>query len=198
TGLDQVEGVVTRATSADENSRLRSAEQLNFLLQEAERRFGALGTESEREALRYVPEFLKRSIEEAQNKPMTAEEILKLENQQLTNEKLRREISGEGKEYKENQYKASTFAGRVQQAEDVFDQRESYSLGLGALELATLRRLPEIAKPEEFKLYEQAERNFINAVLRRESGAAIADSEFENARMQYFPQPGDGPEVIEQ
>lgn len=45
---------------------------------------------------------------------------------------------------------------------------------------------------------EQSQRDFINAVLRRESGAAIADSEFSNARQQYFPQPGDSPEVIAQ
>lgn len=45
---------------------------------------------------------------------------------------------------------------------------------------------------------EQAQRDFINAVLRRESGAVINDSEFDNARKQYFPQPGDSPEVIQQ
>ena len=45
---------------------------------------------------------------------------------------------------------------------------------------------------------EQSQRDFINAVLRRESGAAIADSEFDNARKQYFPQPGDTQEVIDQ
>lgn len=45
---------------------------------------------------------------------------------------------------------------------------------------------------------EQAERDFINATLRRESGAVISESEFDNARRQYFPQPGDGPEVIMQ
>lgn len=45
---------------------------------------------------------------------------------------------------------------------------------------------------------EQAQRNFVNAVLRQESGAAIGASEFENARKQYFPQPGDTPEVIAQ
>lgn len=45
---------------------------------------------------------------------------------------------------------------------------------------------------------EQAQRDFINAVLRQESGAAIGDSEFDNARKQYFPQPGDGPDVIAQ
>jgi hypothetical protein len=44
----------------------------------------------------------------------------------------------------------------------------------------------------------QAQRNFVNAILRKESGAAISQSEFNNAEKQYFPQPGDGPEVIAQ
>ena len=45
---------------------------------------------------------------------------------------------------------------------------------------------------------EQAQRNFLNAVLRQESGAAINPSEFDNGKKQYFPQPGDEPGVIEQ
>lgn len=45
---------------------------------------------------------------------------------------------------------------------------------------------------------EQAQRDFVNAVLRQESGAAIAESEFQNAKRQYFPQPGDSKGVIEQ
>lgn len=50
----------------------------------------------------------------------------------------------------------------------------------------------------ERKMAEQAKRDFINAILRRESGAAIAESEFLNADRQYFPQPGDSLQVIEQ
>lgn len=50
----------------------------------------------------------------------------------------------------------------------------------------------------EFQQYDQAQRDFINAQLRKESGAAIGESEFENARRQYFPQPGDSPQVIKQ
>jgi len=45
---------------------------------------------------------------------------------------------------------------------------------------------------------EQAQRDFVNAVLRQESGAVINKEEFDNARKQYFPQPGDGKDVIEQ
>ena len=46
------------------------------------------------------------------------------------------------------------------------------------------------------QLAEQAQRNFINATLRQESGAAIGKDEFDNARKQYFPQPGDSKAVI--
>lgn len=50
----------------------------------------------------------------------------------------------------------------------------------------------------EYQSAEQAQRDFVNAILRRESGAVISPSEFENAKKQYFPQPGDGPDVIRQ
>lgn len=50
----------------------------------------------------------------------------------------------------------------------------------------------------ESKLQEQAELNFLSAVLRRESGASISPSEREKGALQYFPRVGDTPEVIEQ
>ena len=42
---------------------------------------------------------------------------------------------------------------------------------------------------------DQAKRDFLNAVLRRESGAAIGPNEFENGDKQYFPQVGDSEKV---
>jgi hypothetical protein len=51
---------------------------------------------------------------------------------------------------------------------------------------------------KDYQQITQAQRDFINAVLRRESGAAISPSEFENAAMQYFPQPGDHPDTVKQ
>ena len=50
----------------------------------------------------------------------------------------------------------------------------------------------------EYRQYDQARRNFVNAVLRRESGAVITDAEFENANIQYFPVFGDGEAEIAQ
>jgi hypothetical protein len=51
--------------------------------------------------------------------------------------------------------------------------------------------------PDQQK-FNQAKADFINAQLRRESGAAIGKDEYKNADTQYFPQPGDGPDVIAQ
>jgi hypothetical protein len=50
----------------------------------------------------------------------------------------------------------------------------------------------------EFKQADQAKRDFINAIMRRESGAVISDSEFANANKQYLPVPGDPPELLQQ
>lgn len=51
--------------------------------------------------------------------------------------------------------------------------------------------------PEGQEFY-SASRNFIAAVLRKESGAAISDGEYINGLKQYFPQIGDTATVIEQ
>lgn len=58
--------------------------------------------------------------------------------------------------------------------------------------------LPNFLKSSDRQSYEQAQKNFVNAVLRQESGASIAPAEFASAQQQYFPQPGDKPEVVSQ
>jgi hypothetical protein len=45
---------------------------------------------------------------------------------------------------------------------------------------------------------DQARRNFVTAILRKESGAAISPSEFDNEARKYFPQPGDSNLVVKQ
>lgn len=44
----------------------------------------------------------------------------------------------------------------------------------------------------------QAEESFVEAVMRKDSGAAIQPYEMQAGRVRFFPQPGDGPEVIAQ
>jgi hypothetical protein len=48
------------------------------------------------------------------------------------------------------------------------------------------------------KSLDQAILAFTNSKLRQESGATIGDSEFQKADKEYFPQPGDPQEIIDQ
>jgi hypothetical protein len=57
---------------------------------------------------------------------------------------------------------------------------------------------PELLKSEDRKSYETAKQNWISAVLRKESGAAISDEEYARAESDYFPKLGDPKSVIEQ
>ncbi len=56
--------------------------------------------------------------------------------------------------------------------------------------------LPTAMQNGKFQTLDQSKRQFVNAILRRESGAAISASENDNYTRQYFPVPGDKPEVI--
>ncbi len=67
--------------------------------------------------------------------------------------------------------------------------------------MAAVRKIPGVytfAATQEDRAYEAAKRKFIGAVLRKQSGAAISDQEFKREEEKYFPQAGDGPEVMAQ
>lgn len=90
------------------------------------------------------------------------------------------------------------YAGRIKQANEVFDSMEEYLNDMPIVGTAMSKIVPNWAKDGKFQAYDQAKRNFLNAVLRRESGAVISPSEFVSGDQQYFPQPGDKPEVLSQ
>lgn len=114
----------------------------------------------------------------------------------------------------EGQAKALMFGSRMQVADEVLGELdkagerqpgrikqavETVPLVGGALGMGVNALPPALGGPNDMQQQvEQAQRDFINAVLRRESGAAIADSEFRNAQRQYFAQPGDSPAVRRQ
>lgn len=97
-----------------------------------------------------------------------------------------------------DQYKAAGFAHRVAQSMEEMEalQKEGYNRASRGASLAAL--VPDSLASENTKRQDQAERNFVNAVLRRESGAAISKGEFTSAEQQYFPRSGDTPEVLAQ
>jgi hypothetical protein len=103
------------------------------------------------------------------------------------------------KEPSQWQYQASVFAERLDEAERNFRQLEKEGFDRTSKANAIWETIkPESLESEQWRRQSQAERNFVNAVLRRESGAAISSSEFDSAERQYFPRAGDTKKVIDQ
>lgn len=108
----------------------------------------------------------------------------------------------------EFQGKAALYGTRAAQSHRILEELEdTISLeGLATKQAAS--RIPIIGGiagaagnamlSKEQQKVEQAQRDFVNAVLRQESGAVIADTEFANAIKQYFPAPGDSKAVRDQ
>jgi len=99
---------------------------------------------------------------------------------------------------KESESASTIYSGRMQQAQNILDLVEREGTDFYQRIAQNIPLVGNYLTTEEYKSYDQAKRNFINAVLRKESGAAIAESEFENADAQYFPRPGDTPAIIAQ
>lgn len=91
----------------------------------------------------------------------------------------------------------ATFANRVSEANGILNSVEIGKKGNGLTNfIFTSRKAESVFKATEYKQYDQARDNFITAVLRKESGAAIGKDEYETADRQYFAQVGDTQEVI--
>jgi hypothetical protein len=103
-----------------------------------------------------------------------------------------------GKAPTADQFKAATFGQRAADANAQLFELMQGGYDPTSESAAAQRFLPNAVVGENAKLSDQAERNFINSVLRRESGAAISKSEFSSAEKQYFPRLGDTPEVLAQ
>lgn len=110
-------------------------------------------------------------------------------------------LQGFQKPLNDVQSKALLFGTRMQESDKVINdlnrQGKSFSTP-GANAGFGIGGIVNMVNSESAQMLDQAKRDFINATLRRESGAAIAESEFTNAEKQYFPQIGDSPKVIEQ
>lgn len=96
---------------------------------------------------------------------------------------------------KQSQIISGGYAARMENAENTLK-----SIGFDPTSQSTglLGWVPEMAKSGGRKQYEQIKRDFITAVLRQESGAAISPQEYTSEEAKYFPQSGDTPEVVAQ
>lgn len=103
-----------------------------------------------------------------------------------------------GKPLTQAERESRGFLRRLEESTGIFDSTAAGIASLSPARYAIEQSLPSGIKSDVIQRQEQAERNFITAVLREESGASINPAEFDLARKQYFPQPGDSAAVLEQ
>lgn len=127
---------------------------------------------------------------------------------QVVTDQSGKPLAGKQVALTESQGNAALFGARAMEAEKVInDIGSDYNVsGLGAKKSA--ENIPLIGGiagaagnlllSDNQQKVDQAQRDFINAVLRKESGASIGKDEFTNAQRQYFPQTGDSQAVLEQ
>jgi len=102
-------------------------------------------------------------------------------------------VSKAAKDITAKQREAAAFGARLEQSGAVIDE-----IGEQFTDFFQTGAFPSAFQSADRQRFDQAKRNFTNAILRRESGAAISPSEFDSADLQYFPQVGDGAEVLAQ
>lgn len=113
----------------------------------------------------------------------------------FTNEVARASAKASAGEKTEVQAKAEIFANKMEQSNKAITDGVGTSL---TGKIASGLPLGNYVQSPEYQKYKQASSNFITALLRQESGAAISKSEFDRYDKEYMPQPGDSTEVLSQ
>jgi len=101
----------------------------------------------------------------------------------------------------EGQLASSIFANRVNSANTIINDLEAIEgFDPTSIQAALFGAVPggNIVLSDDQQQYTQAKRDLISAVLRKESGAVISASEFDNEDKKLFPQIGDKPGVLKQ
>jgi len=98
----------------------------------------------------------------------------------------------------DEQSKAAGYAKRMFNAEAVLQNEKVVAAAIDPAQKgkAAVPVIGNWLSGPDYQKFDQASRDFINATLRRESGAVISETEFQNARIQYLPDFGDTPEKL--
>lgn len=111
-----------------------------------------------------------------------------------------------GKPLTESQSNATAFGIRAKESNMILKALEDKGYRTGGVWKGAAESIPLIGgaagkamnwtASDEQQATTQARKNFVTAVLRKESGATIGPSEFENEEKKYFPQVGDSAAVV--
>lgn len=96
----------------------------------------------------------------------------------------------------EGERNAMSFYRRGADAEKIISSLEPTIAKKGLMGQLGMKYLPNAMQGDDEQTYQQAQRQFTQAKLRRESGAAISQAEYDQDAKTYFPTPGDSQAVL--
>lgn len=141
-----------------------------------------------------TPEKKAAAVANAKKLGLTEAQIAAAEGAQLA--------STSGGKASDTAKKSGAFANKAMVAHDIANQMESPEYGYepGSYRRA-LRDLPgigKVTKTDDDRKYENAQDEFVTALIRDESGSNAPPAEIEKYKSIYFPTPGDSADVVEQ
>lgn len=107
-------------------------------------------------------------------------------------------VAGQEKPSSGVQKRVLAFFNRAKQADEELEGLESQIQKQSLPGQAWMNRAPNFMQSQLGQSYGAAQRAFTEARLRKDSGAAIPEQEFENDKRTYFAQAGDSTETLEQ
>jgi hypothetical protein len=133
----------------------------------------------------------------------------RLDEQSLLNDaRIKKLENPTEKPLTDSQSKALVFGSRMQESDKIINdlaakgvtRKSDFKTAVEGAPLigGALGAVANSMQSDDQQMIDQSQRDFINAVLRRESGASISPGEFDSAKKQYFPSVGDSPAVMKQ
>ncbi len=186
-----------------------TAQDRNIVLNLAPKIKAGTATDAEKSQYRISYQTLTKPIKEERRAPdgtITTVQIPGLDLSDLpapsglqTGERV---IGQEEPKFNNDEKLAGAFTNRMIEATQTFENVTSGGYDPANIQDYAAGKLPlslrAAAMSDAGQQYLAAKMNFITAVLRKESGAAISATEFETEDMKYFPQPGESAATIEQ
>ena len=136
---------------------------------------------------------------EVKRRTPTGEETVLIQTEPTTGAKVGETVLATNPAHlTESQANAQLFANRMAFNDKVISEIEGSQFDPTAVSTTLSKFLPNRFRSDQLQRYQAAKQNWISAVLRKESGAAISRSEYAGADKEYFPQDGDSRDVVAQ
>lgn len=176
----------------DKGNRVRESEVQKFI-QGDDGKLYRIGTRTKEGSPKEIPGITPKGTKKARQDLAAGNKKLKKLDLDL---ELATKLAADGGQFKGSQYLASLYGQRMEKSMKRMDSLVEQGFDRSDVKYGMISKIPNFWKPGVLNAQGWAEINFLSATLRRESGAAIAASEYAGGEKNYFPRAGDTPDIL--